>query len=39
MLQALVEKQPSTEDKKAGISEIKLGDSIRARCPLTHVRK
>jgi hypothetical protein len=39
ILRALVEKQPITEDKKAGISEIELCGSIRTSCPVTQVRK
>jgi hypothetical protein len=37
ILQARLERQPSTEGKKAGISEIELGGSIRTSCPVAHV--
>lgn len=33
ILQAPAEKQPGTEDEKAGKSEMKLGGFIRRRCP------
>ena len=38
MLKLESKSEPSTEDKKTGISEIKLGGFIRIRCPGTHLR-